>query len=132
MIKDIPLEKVKELIVGYYECISQKQYSRLSNFYAPVLERYFTEFNIPAEKAVENASIYLDKYKILQADILIKWETFKVKQLYDGNTMVSFNMDYVLQRMQANKATKFNLDINILLNPDMKIKSIFENIISKG
>lgn len=132
LINNIPSNQVKDLIVSYYECVSKKEYSRLSDFYAPVLERYFTEFNIPAEKAVENASSYLDRYKILHADVLIRWETFKVQHLEDGNTMVSFNMDYVLQRVQVNKATKFNLNINILLNPDMKIRSIFEDIISKG
>ncbi|RFM35047.1 S1C family serine protease [Chitinophaga silvisoli] len=130
--KNVSFDQVKTIIAAYYECLSKKNYNRLASFYAPTLERYYTYFNLPQQKAIINASEYFDKYKIIQANVLINWQTFRVENLNDGNIMVTFNMDYILQRIQANKPTRFNLDINILMMPDLKIKSIFENIISKA
>jgi serine protease Do len=130
--REISSDQIRKFIIDYYECLSQRNYYRLNDFYAPTLERYYTDFNLPSETAVIKASEYLNKYKILQANVFINWETFKVNKLNDGTVKVAFNMDYVLQRVQVNKPTKFNLDINILLTTDLKIKSIFENIIFKN
>jgi hypothetical protein len=129
--KQVSPDLVRKIVTDYYECLSNKDYGRLSQFYTPVLERYYTEFNISSAKAARNASEYWEKYKILQTSTNIQWDTFKAVSLSTGDVMISFNMHYVLLRTESNKPSRFNLDINIVLNPDFKIKSIFENIISK-
>lgn len=60
----------------------------------------------------------------------VNWNTLKVETLSDGSFNVTYNMDYFIERVENNKAKKFNLDIIILLSADLKIKSIYENIIS--
>lgn len=128
----IPTENIKKILANYYNSLSNKEYTNLSNFYTPVLDRYYTEFGITSDAAVRNSITYWDKFKIISSQYTINWSTFGIKSLSDGCYSVTFNMDYFIERTQINKPKKFNLDINILFNPDLKIKSIYENIISSN
>jgi len=129
---DNSAESIKKVIRSYYDFLSNRNYSTLHDFYAPVLERYYAEFNITSDAAIKNAQVYWNKYKIISAQSLIDWNTFEVKSLSDGCFSATFNMDYLIERSENNKAKKFNLDINILFSSDLKIKSIYENIVSSN
>lgn len=126
----IPTESIKKVVNNYYSTLASRDYSNLRNFYTSVLDRYYTEFNITSESAVNNAMTYWTKFKIVSVRNIINWNTFYATTLSDGCINVIFSMDYFIEREERTKAKKFALDINILFTPELRIKSIYENIVS--
>lgn len=54
---------------------------------------------------------YWDKYKVVSVENFIDWNTLKVENVSDGCYSVTYNMDFFIERVENNKAKKFNLDI---------------------
>ena len=127
--KLIPNALIKSTIEKYYATIFNKDYSTLYDLYTPSIDRYYNDFNILQSQAVENAKDYWTKFKIISASNMINWETLNVTPSSDETFYVTFNMEYYIQREEIKKIKTFNLDIIMTVTKNMKIKSIYENII---
>ncbi len=128
----VPTSAIKSTINIYYDAIFKEDYSTLSDLYTPTLDRYFDSFNISKYEAVKDAKNYKKRFKVISAYNKIYWTTLNVISTQDGNFQVSFNMDYFIQRINSNKSSKYNIDIIMTITKDLKIQSIYENIIEKN
>jgi serine protease Do len=127
----VPIEMIKSTISNYYTTVYQKDYITLNNLYTPILDRFFSNFNIPSSQAVDNAKRYWTQFNIVSASNKINWETLNISKSSDGTFYVTFNMDYYIQRAESSKDKSFNMNIIMTITKDMKIKSIYENILHK-
>jgi serine protease Do len=125
----VPTEKIKSTINTYYSTIYNNDYTTLKDLYTPTLDRFFSAFNISQSEAVEKAKSYWTQFKIISASNKINWETLKITPSTDETFYVEFNMDYNIERIEKKKNKSFNLNIIMTITKDMKIKSIYENII---
>ena len=125
----IPNAIIKSTIEKYYATIFKKDYSTLYDLYTPSINRYYNDFNILQSQAVENAKDYWTKFKIISASNKINWETLNVTPSSYETFYVTFNMEYFIQREEIKEIKTFNLDIIMTVTRNMKIQSIYENII---
>uniref|UniRef100_UPI004048F036 S1C family serine protease n=1 Tax=Gelidibacter sp. TaxID=2018083 RepID=UPI004048F036 len=128
----IPVSDIKSIISKYYYYINNEEYSSLYNIYNNKLDRFFDYFNISSDEAVNKAKSYKSKFKITSSANEINWSTLKIESLDDNSYFITFNMNYHIERIDKNKAQNFNIDIIMNMTSDMKIKSIYENIIKSN
>ncbi len=127
----VPVELIQSTIINYYATVYKRDYITLNSLYTPILDRFFSAFNINSAKAVENAKIYWTQFKIASASNKINWETLKITQSSNEAFYVTFNMDYYIHMAENNKDKSFNMNIIMTITKDMKIRSIYENILYK-
>lgn len=119
---------LENLISSYYETIESENWTKLNDFYSPFLKRYFDKFNITSNEAVKIAKNYKTDFGISQSTTSVRWGTLKSELLPNNHELVEFIIDYNI--VQENQKTKtFVLTIIIEFSAELKIESIYENII---
>jgi serine protease Do len=126
-----PVETIKSIISTYYSTVSKNDYTALYNLYTPTLDRFFSSFNISRDKVIENAKSYWAQFKIISANNIINWESLTITPSPLETFYVTFNMDYIVHREVSSRNRSYNMDIIMTITKDMKIQSIYENILHK-
>lgn len=120
--------ELENLISSYYEAIESENWTKLNEFYSPLLKRYFDKFNITSNEAITIAKNYKTDFGINQTTTSVRWGTIKSEILPNNHELVEFIIDYTIN--QNNQKTKqFVLNIIIEFSEEYKIESIYENII---
>lgn len=121
---------IKILVENYYQTIENENWNQLLNLYAKNLTRFFDKFNVGNFEAVTSAKSYKSKFGITNTKYDIRWNTLNYSSSNLG-TSIEFTMDYKITRNDRNKPSNFVLNIIMVVDSENKIKSIYENIISK-
>jgi len=119
-----------DLISGYYQAIETENWDKLSTYYAPQLKRYFDEFNITRDEAINIAQNYKKDLGINETHTSIRWNSFKAEFLNNGNQLVEYIIDYKITSSNNQKTKVYVLNIILELTSENKIESIYENIIN--
>lgn len=123
--------KLKSLIGSYYKCVGEQNYDCLLSYFASTMNRFFVHFNVSNEWVINQSKTYNKKFGVISMSYNVRWDTFNVNSLNNGNYQVDYVIDYQLNRINKNKASNFVLQMVAEITPDYKIISIYENIISK-
>lgn len=127
----VPVEATRSQLTSYYTTVFSRDYEALGDFYAPILDRYFGQFNVPRAEVIRLTKEYWVASGILTATNTIHWDTFMVVRSPDGGLHLSYSMDYVITRTDRAKPTRFQLNMFVEMTEDLKIRGIYEDIISK-
>lgn len=125
-------EKIKNLILHYYYYADNGMFTEMSEMYAPILKRYFNQFNLEKSDALKNAQSYNQKFGVTNTHSDVNLNSLKINRLENGNYSVSYIMNYTLNRIHKEKPSHFILNIIIEINTNYKIESIYENILAKN
>ena len=123
--------KVKSLISSYYQCVSDENYDCLEGYFASKMNRFFIYFDVSNEWVINQSRTYNKKFGVISMSYTVRWDTFKMNLLNNGNCQVEYIIDYRLNRINKNKASNFVLQMIAEITPDYKIISIYEDVISK-
>jgi len=123
--------KVKSLISSYYQCVSDENYDCLEGQFASKMNRFFIHFDVSNEWVINQSRTYNKKFGVISMSYIVRWDTFKMNLLNNGNCQVEYIIDYRLNRINKNKASNFVLQMIAEITPDYKIISIYEDVISK-
>lgn len=123
-------ESAQSAIQGYFSALKYSDYERVKLYLTETLDRFYTSYNISREDVVLSDYNYKSSKGISVKDISINWSTFSMYKLGYGYSL-TFNMEYSITRNDSYKPTVFNLQMNLELTPSFKIRSIYENIVSK-
>ena len=129
--KQVKSSDIKDIVYRYYNVLDNKDYNQLYNFYASTLLRYYSKYDISANEAVKIARNYNEIFKVRSIAHNIRSNTFSVRNV-DNYFVANFVMDYTLDRYDKNKDSHFVLQIVMVLTPQGKILSVYENILAKA
>ncbi len=102
----------------------------MAQYYTDKLDRFYTKFNISARDAASMLASDWKKSKILSGNIDADWESLEVARTARHTYEVKMNADYHLVREEKNKPSLFHLALVIEMTKDLKIQSIYEDILS--
>lgn len=122
---------IRARISRYYAALFSRDYATVATFYAPHLTRYFSRFDLTRDEAVRSNENYWTAAHIMTANNSINWRTLSVAPAAGNGYLVSYNMDYVITREARQKPTTFNLDIFVEFTSDLRIRAIYENILTR-
>lgn len=128
---DFSENEIKKFINDYYNTLIAEDWNGLLSMYSSKLNRFYGKFNVENFEAVSSAKNYKSKFGVTKAHYDINWNTLSSRNSKIG-TEITFTMDYQIERKNKNKPSTFNLDIIIVIDKNQKIKSIYENIISRN
>lgn len=117
---------LKRLVRNYYQYLEGDNWSDLEKMFAPILTRFYGEYNYSKFKVLSAAKDYKSKFNILSTEYNVRWETFKFIKITDENCIVSFIMDYELIKRNSKKRF-FVLNIFMEFDENRKIRSVYEN-----
>lgn len=115
----------RRLVRNYYQYLEDDNWGDLEKMFAPILTRFYDEYNYSKFKVLSAAKDYKSKFNILSTDYNVRWETFKVIKKGD-NYIVSFIMDYKLIKRDSKKRF-FVLNIFMEFDENRIIRSVYEN-----
>lgn len=122
--------QIRDFVSKYYKTLIAEDWNNLMSIYSPKLNRFYDKFNVDNFEAVTSAKNYKSQFGITKANYNIRWNTLSSINSNVG-TEIRFTMDYNIERKDKNKASTFVLNIIMVIDNNNKIKSIYENIISK-
>lgn len=122
--------QIRQLVSNYYKTLIAEDWNNLTAIYSPILNRFYDKFNVENFEAVTSAKKYKSQFGITKANYDIRWNTISSLSSNVG-TEIRYTMDYKIERKDKNKASTFVLDIIMVIDNDKKVRSIYENIISK-
>jgi hypothetical protein len=126
----IDLDLIKSTIEKYFVELNNKNFIKLEEFYTPTLDRYYDDFDISSISAVENSKNYLKTNNLTSLEHNINWDTFNLQKTNSETFLITFNSNGIKYDKLHKKPEDFKTDIVMTLTKDMKIKSIYENIIN--
>jgi len=121
----------KDYVTEYFEILSKENYTEAINLYSNNIERYYHKYSPDKNWVYEDMSTYRTKAKIKSVDIQIDYENLNLFESANGNYLIDFTMDYNIVRLEKNKPSSFELKLYMEVNSNLKIVSLYENILSK-
>lgn len=122
--------RVVELLNKYHSAILAGDFNATISCLSENLLRFYRQFNIASKEAITEDFNYKNRRGIVPREIRVDWNSLKLESSNE-NIVGSFNMEYIIQRDDVNKASKFDLKIYFEIDSDFKISSIYEDILSK-
>lgn len=119
------LSNLRRLVRNYYQYLEDENWGDLEKMFAPILTRFYGEYNYSKFKVLSAAKDYKSKFNIISTEYNVRWETFKVIKKGE-NYIVSFIMDYELIKRNSKKRF-FVLNIFMEFDENRKIRSLHEN-----
>jgi len=112
-------------IAIYTKVLENNMFDTLKQMYADTVRKFFNGENWSKEKVVGESKKYDSKNGIISKRASIRWDTWECKYLPDGEMEVGFIEDYIIDRIDTTKQTKFVLHYHIIFDKDGKIVSIY-------
>jgi hypothetical protein len=131
IITDFPNEQqIKDFIRDYYEVLQNKEYYKITDYYAEIVPRFFKKTNVANTEIRDGQIKYHEQtLKTISVTPSVRWNTFEI--IDKGNIAeISFIMDYYLNTERYGNQ-KYVLKVKIDINNDYKIVGISEDRLEK-
>lgn len=128
---DIPKEQqIKDFIISFYQSQQNKEFDRITDFYADIVPRFYDKTNISKIEIRDGLIKYHEQtLKTISITPSFRWETFEMTN--DGDiTKVSFIMDYYLNTEKFGNQ-KYVISVKIDIDRQFKIVGISEETLEK-
>ncbi len=122
--KSFSESKMKERITDYYAMYENGNFNQMPGFIAPVVDRWFDNYNEPLAKIQKATLEYREKYP--NAQVNINWDTFKWEKDNEGNIRTEYEVLYKLKAKGAKNFRPYHLKVHSVWNSDMQIISMYE------
>jgi hypothetical protein len=120
----------EEYISRYFNLLQDQQFDQALNMFSENVKRFYSKFNPTTNYIYKAMRNYRAKSKIKSVNIDIDYNTIESYKSANGTYLISFYMDYTIDRIEKNKPTNFKLKLFMEID-NRKIISIYEDIINK-
>ncbi|MDR0873229.1 MAG: hypothetical protein LBN27_07165 [Prevotellaceae bacterium] len=124
-------EKIIKFINDYYKYLKNNQFQEASNLFAYRLKRFHSTYNISRESVIEKIKQYDNTFGVYNKKFNVHWESLELTNIGNKYVSISYTLDYFIERSNKNKPSTFLIEMNIELNNNYQIISIYENILNK-
>ncbi|MBK7212090.1 MAG: trypsin-like peptidase domain-containing protein [Bacteroidales bacterium] len=128
---DFDIIQAKNLIKQYYSIVERGSFEDINSIFDSRMSRFFSYFDIDVSQVIELSKGYNNKFGIIKSHSKVRWESFRMNKLENGNYSVDYILDYNLTRINKSKPSTFVLHIIAELTHDYHVKGIYEDIIDK-
>lgn len=126
----LEIETLKNSITNYFNAFVNQDYNLLLKYYTDTLDRYYKKFNISAFDVIKGDEEFNTTKGIFPKAVQIDWSSLEISKNEIGYS-IKIKIHYSIIRREINKPREFNLEIFLEFTNDYKIRSVFENILSK-
>lgn len=119
--------KINAVLQRYFGLLNNNQIESVRYLYADVLSRCYNKLNLSREKVMQEHFSYFKTYPYQKATVL--FDTIEISRDYDGTYYVNFKMDFTISKPSWSQSKTFHNDIFMSFDENMKITSIYNNII---
>jgi serine protease Do len=119
--------KIIAALQKYFGVLNNNQIESVKYMYSDVLTRCYNKLNLNRNKVMQEHYNYFKTYPYQKATVL--YETIQVNKDYDGTYYVSFKMDFTISKPSWNQSKTFHNDMFMSFDENLKITSIYNNII---
>ena len=123
---------VQNLIERYCNAICENDFVTLASLYAPMVERFQDAYNKDRDYVIGCHQRYDKKFKVYGKHSSIRWDSFEMRMLNDGQLSVKIVEDYSIDREDKNKYSVFVLEKHFIIDPSYHIVSVYDNQLSKS
>ena len=123
---------VQNLIERYCNAICENDFVTLASLYAPMVERFQDAYNKDRDYVIGCHQRYDKKFKVYGKHSSIRWDSFEMRMLNNGQLSVTVVEDYSIDREDKNKYSVFVLEKHFIIDPSYHIVSVYDNQLSKG
>ena len=124
--------QIKEIVQQYYTTYSDKDFEGLTKFFSSSVKRFYSKTNVTKDDIIKLQQEFWNTTDVTQTKSTIIDDSFKVNKDSNGDYVVSFSMNYEVERTNSSKPNLFNIDTYIVLDQAYKIESISEVILSRS
>lgn len=126
-------QKVREIVESYCNAIVDNDFDKLTELYAPIVEKYQAVEDKDREYVVGCHRRYDDKFKVYGKHSSLRWNTFNMEEINGEDRLgVSIVEDYSLDREDPNKYSVFVLEKHFVLNGHYQIVSVYDVQLEKS
>lgn len=119
-------EKARQVIGDYLNAIVNNDFATLASIYAPNVDRFQSLYDADKEKVIDCHRRYDDKFKVIAKHSDVRWETFRMEQLNNGNISVVVVEDYSIDRKDKTAQSVFVLEKHFELDPNYQVISVYD------
>lgn len=119
--------KINAILQNYFSLLNNKQIESVRYMYSDVLTRCYNQLNLSRNKVMQEHFNYFKTYPYQKATVL--FNTIQISKDYDGTYYVSFKMDFTISKPSWNQSKTFHNDMFMSFDENLKITSIYNNII---
>jgi len=123
------IKKLKERVSGYYNAITKGNVDLLDYYVNDHLDTWYDAKNVNLSYVKESSTKYFRSHPVRSAEI--KWETFNVERLPNGDYSVNYEMTYRVKKRNEKMYKKYNLIILSIWNKNYKLNSLHEEILNE-
>ena len=116
-------DEIKNVINNYYQAISTKNFNEFYNIFNPLVDNFFGKANLTVDQIINENINYQNRWT--HFEIYVDTNSFVINPT-GNNTDVSYNIFYKVKKKESDNWKTFNLKMNIKLNNNLKILSIYE------
>ena len=125
------VEKIEKFINNYYSNIQYKRYDELSEMFAFCVDRYFSFNNIDRNTIIKDIKKYNEKFDMYKRHWNIRWSSLEILNKNKDYVQICYLVDYSIEGIDKTKPSNFLIKMNIKLNSDYQIVSIYEVILEQ-
>ena len=126
------LEIVQLLIERYCNAICENDFETLSSLYAPMVERFQDAYNKDRDYVIGCHRRYDKTFKVYGKHSSLRWDSFEMRMLNNGQLNVKIVEDYSIDREDKNKYSVFVLEKHFIIDHSYHIVSVYDNQLSKA
>lgn len=124
-------DKVLEVINKFNDAYATNDYVILSLVYSDYVDRFHNAYNLSNSQVIEKYRNYDKKFGVYAKHINVRWNTLHIEKISEDELAVVFIEDFSIDRVDNTKYSIFELEEHLILDSDYKIKSIYDNQLSK-
>lgn len=125
-ITDIDLNDAKDQYIKYYNAILERDKSSIYNILSDIFENYMGKTNFSKEKVYDDASNYMDRWKLISEDLndftkfsknkfsyskritVVKVDDETIERIFDIEGVIGFDSEMKINYLNDTKTTRIN------------------------
>lgn len=120
-------DKIANILQKYFGLLNNSQIEAVRFMYADELTRCYNKLNLSRDKVMLEHFNYFRTYPSQKA--VVDYDSLEINRDYDGTYYVNFKMDFTISKPSWNQPKTFHNDIFMSFDKNLKITSIYNNII---
>ncbi len=122
---------VQKIIESYCNAICENDFVTLASLYAPIVERFQDAYNKDRDYVIGCHQRYDKTFKVHGKHSSLRWDSFEMRMLNNGQLSVSIVEDYSIDRENKSKYSVFVLEKHFIIDSSYHIVSVYDNQLSK-